>query len=174
VTVSSKLTRKADRFVRAGVNVSGIENSEAKMKLGLRVGAGVDYAINGLFSVQPMIYYSSKGISEGGNNLGVNSKESLKLDYLELPVLGSFHFKLSNKCSLAAKAGPYVGYLLNQSPSGTTTKYEKFDFGINAGLDVNINKFVIGAEAQYGFADVSSNIDKLHNINYALMVGYRF
>lgn len=160
---------------RAGVNVSGIENSDSQMKIGWKVGAGADYAFSKLFSVRPMLYYTTKGCSYGKNNLGFSADKVFKLNYLELPLLASFHFGLGTNISLVANVGPYVGYRINKSPSFSGLDYKKFDTGGCAGLDFVYKKMVIGVEAQYGTSTLAKSITgSLHNINYSLVLGYNF
>lgn len=157
---------------RAGVNLSGIENSDAALKFGWKAGAGLDYSFSKLFSLRPMLYYSTKGSATGKT---FSPDETLRLGYLELPVLASFHFDLGQNLFLVANAGPYFGYRISKSPSQTELKYGKFDAGANAGLDFVNHHFVIGIEAQYGFSKLAAAPSgKLHNINYSLVFGYNF
>lgn len=161
--------------VRVGANVSGIENSDSQMKLGWKVGAGADYSFSKLFSLRPMLCYSTKGSTYGSNTMGFSPDEVLKLGYLEMPVLASFHFLLGKTTSLAANAGPYFASRITKSPSGTTIDYKKFDAGLQCGLDFSIKKFIIGAEAQYGLTSLAKTTSgNLHNINYSLVFGYKF
>ena len=160
--------------VRVGANVSGIENSDAKMKLGLKAGAGIDYAFTEAFSLRPMLYYTSKGVSEGKSNLGFFPDKTTSLDYIQLPVLAAYHFKITDGFSLVANAGPYAAYLINEKNTDDAVKFNKFDAGVNAGLDFVFRRFVVGVEAEYGLSSLSSNVSKLHNINYSLMIGYKF
>lgn len=162
-------------MARVGANVSGIENADSQMKLGWKVGAGADYSFSKLFSVRSMLYYSTKGSTQGSSTMGFFPDEALKLGYLEMPVLGSFHFALGKNTSLAANVGPYIAYRITKSPSDTPIDYKKFDAGIDCGLDFGIKKFVIGVEAQYGIATLAKTAgDNLHNITYALTFGYKF
>lgn len=171
VAVSAQLSFAA----RAGVNVSGIENTDSQMKMGWKVGAGADYAFSSLFSVRPMLYYTTKGCSYGKNNLGFSPDKVYKLNYLELPVLASFHFGLGTDISLVANVGPYVGYRISKSPSLLGLDYKKLDTGGCAGLDFVWKRYVVGIEAQYGLSTLAKTSDgNLHNINYSLTLGYNF
>lgn len=159
---------------RAGVNVSGIENADSQMKIGWKAGAGVDYAFSKLFSVRPMLYYTTKGCSYGDNSLGFSADEVFKLNYLELPLLASFHFGLGKDMSLVASVGPYLAYRVNKVPS-TEFDYKKLDTGGCVGLDFVYKKIVIGVEGQYGTSTLAKTMDgSLHNINYSLVLGYNF
>jgi len=130
--------------VRAGANVSGIENSNTQMKWGLKVGAGIEYSFTEAFSVRPMVYYTSKGSTEGKNNLGFSPDKIMPLDYIQLPVLASYRFKITDSFSLSVNAGPYAAYLINKKNTEADLKYNKFDAGINSGIDFVFQRFVVG------------------------------
>ena len=159
--------------VRVGANVSGIENSDTQMKWGLKAGAGIDCSVAKAFSVRPMVFYTSKGSTVGKNNLGFSPDKTMSLDYIQLPVFASYHFKITNGFMLTANAGPYAAYLINKKSTGAV-KYNKFDAGITAGIDFVFNHFVVGIDAEYGLSSLSSDVDKLHNINYSLAIGFKF
>ena len=160
--------------VRVGANVSGVENSDTQMKLGLKAGAGIDYSFTEAFSVRPMLYYTSKGFTTGKNNLGFYPDKTISLDYIQLPVLASYHFKITDNFVLTANAGPYAAYLINTKNTDAATKLDKFDMGVNGGIDFVIRRFVVGIDAEYGFSSLSKDVDTLHNINYSLTIGYKF
>lgn len=171
ITANAQLSFTA----RAGANVSGIENSDSKMKIGWKVGAGTDYSFSKLFSLRPMLYFTSKGCSYGKNNLGFSPDKVTLLNYMELPLLASFHFGLGSDISLVASAGPYIGYWINKSPLQTEFNYKKIDSGGNVELDFIWKKIVIGVQAQYGISTLSKTPNgNLHNINYSLVLGYNF
>lgn len=162
-------------MARAGVNVSGIENTDSQMKIGWKVGAGVDYAFSNLFSLRPMLYYTTKGCSLSKNNLGFGADKIFKLNYLELPLLASFHFGLGSQMALVANVGPYIGYRVGKSPSLLNLDYKRLDTGGCAGLDLVYRKYVFGVEAQYGLSTLAkSPAGNLHAINYSLVLGYNF
>lgn len=160
---------------RAGANVSGVENSNAQMKIGWKAGVGMDYAFNKWFSVRPMLYYSAKGYTHGKNSLGFSADEVYKLNYLELPLLASFHLGLGTNTSLVANAGPYISYCISKSSSLSAAGYKNFDAGGCVGLDFIYKRYVVGIEAQYGTSALAKTANSnLHNTNYSLVLGYKF
>lgn len=161
--------------VKVGANLSGIENSDANLKLGLKVGGGGEFAFSELFSLRSSLYYTTKGASLDGAKFGVFPDDAIKLNYLQLlPVSPTFRFRVTDAFALAVGAGPYVACRLNRAPEGISGKVKTFDAGVNAGLDFEIRRFVIGIEAEYGLVRLSEKANKFHNINYSLMFGYRF
>lgn len=122
-----------------------------------------------------MLYYTAKGYTNGSNSLGFSADETFKLNYLELPLLASFHFELGANTSLVANVGPYFSYCVNKSLSLTALNYKKFDTGGCIGLDFVYTKYVIGVEAQYGMSTLAKTANgNLQHINYSLVLGYNF
>lgn len=158
--------------VRAGANLSGIENNRSDMKFGWKAGAGMDYSFSKLFSLRPMLYYSTKGCSYGK---AFSPDATLRLGYLELPMMASFHFDLGKNTSLATNIGPYAAYRVAGKSLPSDVKFNKFDAGAGIGIDFINHGFVIGIEAQYGFTKLAATpAGNLHNVNYSLSVGYNF
>lgn len=170
--------KKISWNIRAGANVSGIENADSQMKLGWKIGAGFDYAFGERFSLRPMLYYSTKGCTYGENTMGFSPDETLRLNYLEIPVYASYHIGLGQEKSLVVNTGPYMAYLLSHTSSPAMEKLDlkRVDMGIGAGLDFHVRRMVVGVEAQYGISNLAKATDgaAMHNINYSLVLGYRF
>ncbi len=157
--------------VRVGANASQFSEGGNGLKLGLKAGAGVEFAFSELFALKPGVNFSMKGSSVDGK-FGIGEKESFNLSYLEVPVLASFRFPVTRGFSLALSVGPYGAYRLNNPD--WADGLERFDAGVDGSLDFVFNRrFVIGAGAQYGLLDVSKD-HSLKNINYSLTFGLKF
>lgn len=161
--------------IRAGANVSGVTNTDTQMKLGAKAGIGMEYALTDMFALRPSLFFTMKGYSISKNNMGFNPKETLKLNYLEMPVLASFRFKTTDNLTIAFNAGPYVAYRLSKNTDGDLPKYRDMDWGAMAGIDFVIKKFVIGVDGAYGASTLfKESGSKQHNVNYSLTLGYKF
>ncbi len=168
-------TDKLSWMVRGGVNLSTIENSALQNKFGWKIGTGVEYSFSEKFSLNPMLYYSTKGASMGDNTMGFGNDVTHKLNYLELPILAAYRFKVGATHSISAKLGPYFSTLLSRTAPAGTEEFNKFDMGVEIGADYNFKRFIIGLSGQYGLTGLSkADPSQLHNINYSLSVGYRF
>ena len=162
--------------VRAGVNAATFDAGNTRMALGLKAGAGAEYAFSDLFALRPGLFFSMKGASlENARRFEYDGDKIYRSSYLEVPVWASFRFDVARNFRLAVNAGPYAGYRLG-GKSKELTDVKDFDAGIGAGLDFLIGRrWVIGAEGQYGLMKVAKLANKsLNNINYSLVFGYRF
>ena len=158
---------------RIGANVSQFSEGDAGMKLGLKAGVTAEYAFSDLFALRPGLYFSMKG-SSGDTKFAADFPSAYNLSYIEIPVLASLRFRVTDGFKLALNAGPYFAYRINGKPEGLVGT-KAFDMGAEAGLDFVFGKFAFGPAVQYGLTRTARFGDrKLHNINYSLTFGFRF
>lgn len=163
--------------LKAGLNVAnatgnGVNlftgNKSSSSRLGLILGALIEYEISDKFSIQPELHYSRQGFKTGVNE-GV-----VKLDYINIPVLAKYY--ISEGFSL--EVGPQVGFLLSSKYNrqeqqlaarrDAVTKaqinlnnedlkeyFSSTDFGLNIGLSYQMNNG-IGVNTRYnlGLKDI--------------------
>ena len=161
---------------RIGANASTFDASKTRQALGLKAGAGAEYTLSDLFALRSGLYFSMKGASmEGARRFEYDGDKIYRSSYLELPVLASFRFDVARNFRLALNVGPYAAYRLGGKKNGLTD-VKDFDAGIDAGLDFILhNRWVIGAGCQYGLMKVGKlGTEKVNNINYSLLFGYKF
>jgi len=132
----------------AGGNNENPLNTGYSSRFGPDAGVFAEFKFSDLFSIQPMIEYSSQGgkkdglqafttptqVAEGYQQQGqqappylyANYNSTAKLDYLMLPILAKFgwNFK-SSPLRIYVDAGPFLGYLVsaNQVTSGSSQFY---------------------------------------------------
>ncbi len=156
--------------VRAGANVSQFSEGDAGLKLGFKAGVTAEYGFSKLFALRPGVYFSMKGSSDT-TDFAIDFPSSSNISYIEVPVLASFRFPVTKGFSLAVNAGPYAALRVNDSVPGA----ERFDMGVDAGVDFVFGHFVFGPNAQYGLTKVASAGGvNYHNICYSLTFGYKF
>lgn len=158
--------------VRLGANLSSISSDDIPENLedsrfGIVVGFFAEYPINYRWSIQPEFQYSSKG----------NDDESLRVDYLQLPVLAKYY--VSDLFNL--HIGPQIGLKIWEweDSTGIETNFNTFDFTAVAGIGVNISENFY-ADIRYGFG-LSNIIDdegrtesfEGSNRNIQLSFGYK-
>ena len=121
--------------LKAGYSRTNPVNTGYSSILGPDAGVFAEIKISDVFSVQPMLEYSSQGGKKNGlqafptpaeaaiyfNSIGehnppylyANFKNKIQLNYLMLPVLAKFGFSFNNPAlRLYADAGPFAGLLL--------------------------------------------------------------
>jgi len=172
-TAFSQETLEDDRSkvkfgLKAGINYSNNYDSEgeefvSESKVGMAGGIFLGIPIGKFLGIQPEILYSQKGYKETGQFLGSTYALTRTTDYLDVPLLVS----IKPVKFLTIQAGPQFSYLLKQKDLFTnllaTIEQEnefkndnirKNIFGFVGGLDININKLIIGARAGW---DIQNN-----------------
>ena len=98
-------------------NISGDAFEDTDLKTGFAIGGFFTYSVNDQLSLQPEIYYTSKGFkfnekeydSDVDYEISASYDGSASLNYIEIPVLGVFAV---NK-NINVFAGPYLDIYLN-------------------------------------------------------------
>ena len=184
---------------KAGINISNIINfGDVDFKPGYQVGVGMDYYFNDHWGVQPSLLLISKGYKDKGDYyfppFMENSEKLKSYDitdnkvYVELPLLLTYRFNVSEKFKLIFSGGGYIGYGIagkskntNTLLDGSTKKdkvdsfsagVEKFDTGLAAGAALEYNdKYSIGLSSDFGLKSTQA---RFKNRTYGLSFGYRF
>jgi hypothetical protein len=153
--------------IKGGFNASTLyyenaKNNDRKERYGFHGGVYAQIPAGQFFAIQPELLYSAKGASANYNALGLQGRNTFRLNYLELPVLATF--KLGNAVEI--QAGPYVSYLLNTNvtstgdiANGTTTlnrdNFNRTDYGIAGGFNLYAGKALIGLRYAQGLKNIA-------------------
>ena len=184
---------------KAGVNISNVINSgDVNFKPGYQFGVGMDYYFNDHWGIQPSLLLISKGFKDKGDYyfppFMENSKKLKSYDitnnkvYVELPLLLTYRFNVSEKLKLIFSGGGYIAYGITGKFKNTNTLLdgskrkdkvdsfsagvEKFDTGLAAGAALEYNdKYSIGLSSDFGLKSTQSTFK---NRTYGLTFGYRF
>lgn len=127
---------------KAGLNIANIGGStyygygygslgSFGSKVGFHLGGVAEVPITDKIAVQPELLYSSQGSkwSYGSNG------EDLKLDYVNLPILGKYYIIEG----LSAEAGPLVGFLISDNVDDDD-RFNKLDFAFAIGASYKLNE----------------------------------
>lgn len=145
-----------DVGIRGGISIPNLSsggsqknplNTGYSSRLGADIGIFADFKISKIFSLRPMVEYSSQGGKKDGlqafpipasyaayfppgmvpDYLYANFKSEAKLNYLMIPVLAKFGWKFnsSSPFGVYVDAGPFAGFLLSgkQVLSGSSRIY---------------------------------------------------
>jgi len=177
--------------VRGGISIPNLSaggseqnplNSGYSSRQGPDFGLFADFKVSNLFSIEPMVQYSSQGGKKDGlqavpgdqfsayfqatqqstpTYLYANYNSEAKLNYLMIPVLAKFGWNLgkSSPWRFYVDAGPFAGFLLNahQVTSGTSNVYS----------DPAGTQALPGLPAQ-NFAGNTDIKDQLHTFNLGI------
>ncbi len=182
--------------LKGGLNLGNITNEdEAKVRASFHIGAVGEFFINEKFSIQPEFIYSRQGAKMSfteemsGDDGELNYEETLKLDYINIPVMAKYYIKNG----LNVQAGPQIGINIGAeieseySYMGTTVKetesikseVSSVDLGFNLGIGYELPIGVF-FDARYNFGLLSLNKDSFEGMGtnrnsvFQLSVGYRF
>ncbi|WP_025742087.1 porin family protein [Aquimarina pacifica] len=162
--------QEASYGVRIGANFSSISSDDIPedledSRLGIVVGFLAEYPINEKFSIQPEFQFSSLG----------NDDETLRVDYLQLPIF--LKYNLSEMFNI--HVGPQAGLKIWEweDNQGLEANFETFNFAAVAGIGVNITENFF-ADLRYGFGISNIIDDELTDVegntrNIQLSVGYK-
>ena len=165
--------------VKAGMNVSSYwdEDADTKSKVGFRIGGGMEYAFTEMFSLQPSVFVTSKGVKGKGVVKGVTINQV----YLETPVMFAVRFKFENDMAIVVSAGSYFAYGIagkmklggEKVSTFGDADFERFDLGLGSGVAFEFGKFNVSLDGQFGLLEVYEDSD-MRNMNFSIGVGYRF
>ncbi len=177
---------------KIGLNLSNVYDSKgeqfnADAKIGLAIGAFLAIPIGKYLGVQPEILISQKGFQATGYLIGSSYSFTRTTTYIDVPLM--FAFKPTE--FLTILAGPQYSYLMNQKDvfgSATTTVEQITQFTndnirkntlcLTGGVDINMNRFVVGARAGWDVQNNNGNgvstTPRYKNMWYQATIGYRF
>jgi hypothetical protein len=163
--------RLVPRFgIKGGLNLTNMfvdDISDENMKVGWHAGVTAKLPVFTGFSIQPELMYSNKGAKQNYDNFIAGEGEyRFNLHYIEMPVLAVVNIgRYFN-----IHAGPYIAYLVDVNikdldDDGTITEiadldaedFNRFDWGVAAGIGVDIKSFTIGARYSYGFQEIGDD-----------------
>ena len=172
----AKASSSPVRFgVKAGLNISSINEDGFKAKAGIYGGAFANIPIASSFSIQPEVLYNGMGAKVEGNSSDVK----LNLDYISVPVM----FQYNVLPELYLEAGPQFSFAVNRKFKGGGASFDlddtikEFDFGIGLGAGYYIvDGFGVTARFVAGVTDIakSNSDDAIRNSVFQVGVAYKF
>ena len=152
--------------VKGGVNFSNLYTKDVdqnNMLVGFNLGVFAKLPIASFLAIQPELYFTTKGAESTYNNAFVKGTARFTMNYIELPVLAVVNIsKYFN-----VHAGPYAAFLLSGKATNKsnvtlfdfednldTNDYNKFDFGLAAGIGADLGGVGFGVRYNYGLTTV--------------------
>lgn len=177
LVISTSAFAQFDWGVKGGLNISGVRDTDYDAKPSFYVGAFAEMEFMYFLSFQVEAVYSR----QGGYDKVDGTKQWLRLNYLNIPVLAKFH--VIDKLSI--NTGPQFGFLLGDKlktkKGGTTIKHsidgtKTFDFSWAIGASYRITpKIDIDARYNIGLNKCAKDVDyKPKNSVFQIGAGYRF
>ena len=161
---------------KVGVNIANITDSDgADPRIGLAAGAEFEYGLTDNIGLSAGVLYSMQGFktTEDGADC------TLKLDYLNVPILANFYVAKG----FAVKLGVQPGFKLSSKAkfkgSGGSKEVEvedgvkSVDLSIPVGLSYQYQNIVFDARYNWGVTKIVNDVDSKHSV-FQITVGYKF
>ncbi|WP_374549979.1 porin family protein [Flavobacterium sp.] len=163
---SNTTSRNPEIGIKGGLNITNLYTEEVddnNLLTSFNAGLYTNIPISNSLSVQPEFLFYRKGAELVYDNAFVSGTARFKLNYLEIPVL----LKANISKNFNIHFGPYFSYLIdgkvtNESSSSSfdfendlsNDDFNKFDYGLAAGIGLDFSSTSIGLRYDYGLSTV--------------------
>lgn len=158
---------------KGGLNFATVTNMgiyDSQYDLFFNAGVFAEYKFDQFFGIAPEVVYSRQGVFFGTAILGLGPSASVKLDYINVPVL----VKLYPAKWLSIDLGPQLGLLTaanikigDAAATDSKAYFHKVDFGLAMGLTLNLYKYIF-LQGRYNMG--LTNVSKTSTIGNTTMV----
>lgn len=160
-----------------GANITDADNSDSR--IGLVLGGEFEYRVSPIFSLSAGALYSMQGCKGTAEDDDGNTGDvSLKLDYINVPILANVYVAKGLAVKLGIQPGFNVRHKATASVSGVnvTTNLpgiKSVDFSIPIGVSYEFNRFVIDGRYNLGVTKLIDGADSKHSV-FQFTFGYKF
>lgn len=160
---------------KVGVNIANITDADdADPRIGLAAGAEFEYGLTDNIGLSAGVLYSMQGAKASEESVDY----TLKLDYLNVPILANFYvakgfavklgvqpgFKLSSKAEFKGSGG---------SKEVDVDGFKSVDLSIPVGVSYQYQNIVFDARYNWGVTKIVDDVDSKHSV-FQITVGYKF
>ena len=174
---------------KAGVNFANLnfEGDEADVNFDSRTGfvGGLFVVVpaNSQFALQTEALFSQKGAKTEDDGFS----GTIKLNYIEVPVLARFSTPATSGSSFHVFAGPSFGFKMSAEATSEFEGEEEtedldddtkgFDLGLVLGAGIEFGRFVLDGRYSWGMTDINDEEEeglKVKTRTFSIMAGFRF
>lgn len=158
--------------------VVGDNQDDATSRTGFRIGAWASMDLSQKFSIQPEFVLSAKGSEFPDDDA------SIKISYLQIPVLAQYRFSAGKTVNPYVLAGPALSFKAgcnlqvegaDYECSDETTSVSSTDFGMILGGGVHIGRAQVSLRYDLGLANINGDgAANVKNRAFTFAVGYGF
>jgi len=163
-----------------------------------KIGVGIEKPFAKNWSVMPSLELAWKGAEYNAKSENESIEETLDIFYIQVPIVAAYRINLNDSWNITLKAGPYFAYGLSGKMKGKYSgEYEnlsysedifkdygegkdkieagnRFDAGLDFGVDFEYHRFVFGAEYELGLLKFAPDDADVKNAAAYVTVGYKF
>lgn len=157
--------------VKAGLNVNTMNASQTKSAIGFNVGATYEFGIAENFSVEPGLFFDTRGYKVLNDKVNVYT--------LTLPVSAKYRIEVSNGINAVVNAGPFVNFNIagkigdSKIEFGGESGVKRFGAGLAFGVGIEVDNFIFGLGYDLGVTKIVKNADNKLSA-FKIGVGYKF
>ena len=160
---------------KVGVNIANITDADdADPRIGLAAGAEFEYGITDNIGLSAGVLYSMQGAktTEDGADC------TLKLDYLNVPILANFYVAKGFAVKLGVQPGFKLSSKAKAKGSGASVELDvdgikSVDLSIPVGVSYQYQNIVFDARYNWGVTKIVDDVDSKHSV-FQITVGYKF
>lgn len=165
---------------KVGVNIANITDADdTDPRIGLAAGAEFEYGLTDNIGLSAGVLYSMQGFktTEDGADC------TLKLDYLNVPILANFYVAKGFAVKLGVQPGFKLSSKAKVKASGTSVEVDandieginikSIDLSIPVGLSYQYQNIVFDARYNWGVTKIVDDVDSKHSV-FQITVGYKF
>lgn len=188
-------------IVKGGVNINSVTTDtklfEPKSDIGFHIGASYEMPIASIVSIEPGVYFDTRGYKHEVSVLGTTTTTKTSLMGINVPVLAKVRVEIGN-AAVFFNAGPYMFVPLSAKSTAKVSgnietkekqvskydigsengKHKRFNFGLNFGAGFEFNNFLIGLGYDLALADgINHEVKDTTFAKYnalKISVGYKF
>ena len=165
---------------KIGLNIADVTDADnSDPRIGFVGGAEFEYQVTPMFSLSAGALYSVQGAKADGTVGGVKVKETLKLDYINVPIVANVYVAPG----FAVKLGIQPGFNVNAEIEGKAKRVtetadisdvvKSMDFTIPVGLSYEYNNFVFDGRYNWGVSKIIDGEGSKNSV-FQFTVGYKF
>ena len=181
--------------LKAGMNIANIHGDNVEdvwdSKIGICAGGFITCSLSNLFAIQPELLFTMKGSKAEEEVLGETMKVTMKLNYLEIPVLAKLSIPTPGTVKPSLFVGPSLAIKLSgrakveyagESEEADIEDLKSTDFGLvfGGGVDFALGQGKLTVDARYTLGltttrepEDGEEVDVKNGV-ISIMVGYFF
>lgn len=181
--------------LKAGMNIANIHGDDVEdmwdSKIGICAGGFITCRLSDLFAIQPELLFTMKGAKAEEEVFGETMKVTMKMNYLEIPVLAKLSIPTPGTVKPSLFVGPSLAIKLSgkakveyagESAEADIEELKSTDFGLvfGGGIDFALGQGKLTVDARYtlGLTTTREPEDEeevdVKNGVISIMVGYSF
>lgn len=160
---------------KVGVNIANITDAVgADPRIGLAAGAEFEYGLTDNIGLSAGVLYSMQGAKT--TEEGVDC--TLKLDYLNVPILANFYVAKGFAVKLGVQPGFKLSSKAKAKGSGASVELDvdgikSVDLSIPVGVSYQYQNIVFDARYNWGVTKIIDDADSKNSV-FQITVGYKF